>query len=91
MVNRNALLNKLSALDFMLLDLGLYLNTHPDDQKALEIYTTVCKDSDELRQRYESQFGPLTHRGLRNAKSFTWVDEPWPWEADFNFDNMTEV
>lgn len=33
MHNRNELLKQLTALDFMAVDLQLYLDTHPNDRK----------------------------------------------------------
>ncbi len=40
-MNREELLSSLTQLDFMAVDLGLYLNTHPDDTEAIDAYNQV--------------------------------------------------
>ena len=37
-MNREELLSSLTQLDFMAVDLGLYLNTHPDDTEAIRSF-----------------------------------------------------
>ena len=90
MLNRHELLKQITMLDFMALDLHLYLNTHPTDSEALEMYNDCVSGSQAAKEKYEAAFGPLT--GFRSegqqcdsAKSWAWIDCPWPWQADFNF------
>ena len=35
-MDRDMILQSLTALDFMAVDLGLYLNTHPNNKEAIE-------------------------------------------------------
>lgn len=80
------LLKKLTALDFMAVDLQLYLNTHPDDTVVLEKYNSVIKEADTLRCQYEKNYGPLfSFRSYVHSNKFNWIDNPWPWERDANF------
>ncbi|MCL1844153.1 MAG: spore coat protein CotJB [Defluviitaleaceae bacterium] len=81
---RDSLLKQLTALDFMATDLQLYLNTHPADTEALNIYTNTTENARTVRAAYEKQFGPLT-ADANNADTWQWINEPWPWQADFNF------
>ena len=60
-MNREMLLSQLTALDFMAVDLGLYLNTHPEDSAAIAEYNKIIKAADMLRAKYEENFGPLDH------------------------------
>ena len=89
MLNREALLKQLTMLDFTAVDLQLYLNTHPTDSQALEMYNDCVTASQAVRERYESEFGPLT--GFRSEGQtsgdgcWAWNDCPWPWQAAFNF------
>ena len=85
MTNRDELLRKLTALDFYLIDLQLYLNTHPRDAEALNIYNSVVKAAKALREEYERMFGMLTANNPSKLP-WQWIDEPWPWQYSFNFD-----
>ena len=86
-INKDELLKRLSILDFMLIDLGLYLNVNPNDQKALSVHATVARDADKMRQAYEAEFGPLCNRNENIAgHQWDWISDPWPWEAEANFE-----
>lgn len=86
-MDREALLNRLTALDFMAVDLGLYLNTHPDDRNAIGEYNKIIEAADLVRVKYEQAYGPLcSFRSLcQNPDKWIWNDNPWPWERSFNF------
>jgi spore coat protein JB len=86
MHNRDELLKRLSVLDFMLMDLGLYLNSHPHDQNALAIHKQTAKDAEILRKQYEEKFGPLRMEAGSEHDSWQWIQTPWPWEVSANFD-----
>ena len=58
-MNRDEVLNSLTQLDFMAVDLGLYLNTHPEDTEAINAYNQVITAADTVRAKYEEAFGPL--------------------------------
>jgi len=83
---RDEQLMRLSAIDFMLADLGLYLNTNPNDTQAIVLHNTVAKDAKTLRDAYEAQFGSLTNRHENAGDRWGWVADPWPWEPLANFD-----
>ena len=85
-MNRESLLCNLMQLDFMAVDLALYLNTHPEDKEAIEQYNKIIKAADVVRDKYEAAFGPLcSFRSLnRNDSQWLWIDNPWPWQQDFN-------
>ena len=84
--DRDELLKRLSILDFMLLDLGLYLNVNADDDRALTIFNRVSKDAEDMRNAYERTFGPLIMRHQTSAgDDWRWIADPWPWEAEANF------
>lgn len=85
-VNRDALLNRLTVLDFMAVDLHLYLDTHPDDKEVIEKYNAVIEEADEVRYEYEKNFGPLcSFRSTSPNCHFKWIDCPWPWTNKFNY------
>lgn len=72
-------LSELQALGFVLTDLGLYLDTHPDDQEAFQLFQRYAALEKEGRQRYEEQYGPLQQNSAALDNEYTWIRDPWPW------------
>lgn len=85
-MNRDEMLKKLTALDFYVIDLHLYLNTHPTDRDAILKYNAVVKEANALRQEYQEQFGMLMAGSTASKCPWQWIEEPWPWQYQFNFD-----
>lgn len=80
---RNELLKQISAAQFTLIELGLYLDTHPCDQKAIEAVKVAEAKRDELVKQFEQKYGPLTI-GVDDSGDFSWICDPWPWEKEAN-------
>ena len=75
---RAEMLEKIKCLNFAITELGLYLDTHPDDEKALCLHRKYCKEYRELTDKYQKVYGPLTINFPCNK--WRWLEEPWPWE-----------
>ncbi len=75
---RREMLQEIRCLDFAINELALYLDTHPDDQKALCLHRKYCKEVKESKDKYQKVFGPLTINYPCNK--WRWLEEPWPWE-----------
>jgi spore coat protein JB len=78
------MLFKLTQLDFSAIDLSLYLDTHPDDKKAIAEYNKTVGEAAKLRAEYEQKNGSLTSKGASDPNKFNWVEEPWDWEEAYN-------
>lgn len=76
----NTALAELMALEFALVDLGLYLDTHPSDTEAFELYTKYVALERDGRKRYVATYGPILQTDVASAKEYTWLHDPWPWE-----------
>ena len=76
---RASMLKEIMGLDFALTELQLYLNNHPDDEKALCLYKKYAKELKELKDSYQKVYGPLTKEFPCNK--WRWIEEPWPWEG----------
>lgn len=83
MVNKNELpvtpTTELQCMAFAIQELALYLDTHRDDQEALEVYRLYQKKYDEARDAYTKMCGPLNHF-TKTEGPYKWLDDPWPWE-----------
>lgn len=91
-MSKEELLKRLTVLDFLAVDLQLYLDTHPQDQEAIKKYNSVVEEGDIIRAKYEEMYGPLYSFRSTSKDKFTWIDCPWPWseEANFSFDEKEE-
>lgn len=80
--NQAALLKKIMEIDFTCIDLNLYLDTHPEDQKALRDYNYYSEQLRTLKVQYEQLYGPFMSFGKTPDQCNKWnfIDEPWPWE-----------
>ncbi len=72
-------LGELQALEFVIVELGLYLDTHADDAQAMELFRQYVALEKEGRERYEQTYGPITQSAAAGAKTWTWLKDPWPW------------
>lgn len=93
--SRQDMLCKISEVSFALNDLTLYLDTHPTDSNALELFQQYHQERKDLMQQFASEYQPLTVDCVNvdqsesanssckyaNQKHFNWVDGPLPWEG----------
>lgn len=76
------LLEEIQAVDFVLLELNLYLDTHPNDLNAIEQFNQCSYESRELKKSFEEQFGPLMNYGASYSNfPWNWDTAPWPWQV----------
>ena len=71
--------------DFILVELNLFLDTHPRDKKALEYFEQYQYLRNEAANQYEAKYGPLRAEDFVGEQMFSWVNGPWPWESEANY------
>ena len=76
---REEMLQNIKCLNFAIIELGLYLDTHTDDERALCLHRKYCKEYRELTDKYQKVYGPLTIQFPCNK--WRSLEEPWPWEG----------
>lgn len=76
---REKCLKQLSAAQFMVWELHLYLDTHPDDCEAKARHEKYAAAAKELKAAFEEKFGPLT---TRTGTGEDWLKNPWPWDLE---------
>ncbi len=88
MVNKNELpvtaKTELQALGFAIQELALYLDTHREDQEALELYQSYQEMYNKTKKEYTAKCGPLNHLTPTKGACYQWLDDPWPWEYAAN-------
>lgn len=77
----NTPMAELMAIDFVLQELSLYLDTHQDDKEAFETWKAFQKLAAEGRKRYIEMCGPILRKDTALFSSWIWPDDPWPWDT----------
>lgn len=72
-------LAELQALEFVLVELGLYLDTHQGDSEAFALFQQYAAMEKEGRRRYEEMYGPLTQNAAAARGKLPVAARPWPW------------
>ena len=72
-------LAELQALEFVVLELNLYLDTHRDDTEAFALFKQFSAMEKAAKAAYESKYGPITKETAAAADSYQWLSDPWPW------------
>ena len=82
MNQQKQLLNDIGMVDFTLVELTLYLDTHPQDTETLMTYSSLRDTYHSLTKEYARRFGPLTFTQVTSDNYWTWISTPWPWEGE---------
>ena len=76
---------KITAVHMMLIELKLYLNTHPCDRTALAKHNYYIEQYQALVNEYTRQGGMISPHNSQSSYPWQWIEEPWPWEYEANF------
>lgn len=76
------MLNDISIVDFVLVDLSLYLDTHPFDQEAMEYFNHYVRIKNKMSRDFSVRFFPLTTDQAESKKEWRWGTAPLPWEGE---------
>lgn len=79
---REALLYQIMQYKFALIELNLYLDTHPNDMEMIKLYNQYLNTEKQMCDKYESVYGPLTlDSKYLDKNTWVWKNSPWPWEV----------
>ena len=81
-MNKTELMKYINELEFALVDLNLYLDTHPDNAEALEMFTKLAATLKSAKYDYAKRFAPICVMDVKNQIPFEWVsaEHKWPWQ-----------
>ena len=80
MNERTKLLRKLSAAQFAVWEIHLFLDTHPKDKTALEAFKKYSERYNELLKEYKKKYGSITADIKSADGEWKWISNPWPWD-----------
>lgn len=80
------LLHQIDLIGFVIVEMNLYLDTHPNDVEAVEYLKHYTHMKTQAMREYASKYEPLTVEtaNLSPLKEWTWATSPMPWEGGCN-------
>ncbi len=83
MSEKEAMRRRLSAMQFAMWELHLFLDTHPNNCDAVRKQEEYRARAEALKKEYEEKFGPVNETS-RDTSRWAWISDPWPWEREAN-------
>ncbi len=77
-VSCKELLRAIMEADFTAQDLKLYLDTHPDDTRAVELFREAVRQYKACKATFEDTFYPLTSTSAGKNGTWDWLDGVFP-------------
>lgn len=80
---REQLFHDIGVIDFVIVEMNEYLDTHPTDKEAMDYLSHyVCMKNQAMRE-YAMKYSPLriSDTDGSNHKEWKWATDPWPWEG----------
>ncbi len=81
MTERNKLLRQIAEYDFVVLELHMYLDSHPFDTNIAKQLDEYAQKLNALKQEFISKFGPITQK-TDERNQWAWISSPWPWDNE---------
>lgn len=78
--SKEALMKRIQEVQFTMLDLILYLDTHPCDSFAIERYNMAAEEFNKLHVSYSEKYGPFMWGCLNEGDTWLWGEEDFPWD-----------
>lgn len=72
------LMRAIMEADFFAQDLKLYLDTHPDDTRAVEMFREAVNQAKACKAAFEDSFYPLTACSAGTDGVWDWPEGVWP-------------
>ncbi len=78
MNEQDIMMRRISALDFAIVELNLYMDTHPEDEEVNLKLNDYKERSQSLKNEYQEKYGPISSKAMEENR-FGWISDPWPW------------
>lgn len=80
-MNQKQLLHWIDMVSFAMVDMMLYLDTHPKDVEAIKYFNHYMEQRRAAMRAYAESYGPLTPETARSTDYWDWSATPLPWEG----------
>lgn len=81
MNSREQMLRDIGVVDFVLVELMEYLDTHPLDREAMEYFNHYAVIKNKMTKEFSQKYFPLTKDLAESNKEWRWGSAPLPWEG----------
>lgn len=77
------LFHDIGVIDFVIVEMNEYLDTHPTDKEAIEYLSHYVLMKNQAMREYAMKYGPLRISDADNCSEseWKWATQPWPWEG----------
>ena len=82
--DKKSLMLQIMQCEFVLIDINLFLDTHPHDERAIADYNCYAEQLHDLKKMYTEHYGPINNFGNSINISDTewlWGSRPFPWQS----------
>lgn len=83
MSEKDMLRRRIYAVRFAMWELHLFLDTHPNDNDAMNKLEEYQTRNNTLTAEFEEKFGAIGDTS-QNTDRYRWICDPWPWEKEAN-------
>ena len=81
MNSQEQMLKDIGIVSFVVVELTLYLDTHPYDRNAIEYFNHYNRIKNQLTKEFSQKYYPLTTDMAACSKDWSWGMAPLPWEG----------
>ena len=81
MNQKDQMLHDIGIVDFVLVELTLYLDTHPFDREAMEYFNHYSRIKNQMVKEFSLRYYPLNMNHAESNKEWRWGQAPLPWEG----------
>ena len=83
MTDQQQLYHDIGVIDFVVVEMTEYLDTHPTDREAMEYLNHYVRMKNQAMQEYAMKYTPLRISDAQFCKKGEWegATTPWPWEG----------
>ena len=71
----------IGIVSFTLLELAMFLDTHPNDRTAMEYFNHYVRIKNQLEREFSMKYYPLNLSMAESNKEWRWGMAPLPWEG----------
>lgn len=80
-LGKEQLLHYINVVSFATVEAALYLDTHPEDEEAINYFNRYEDMRRVALRTYAEHFGPLTLDTANPDCKWSWGEQPLPWEG----------
>lgn len=82
MTNKEKSARKMMMYSFVLDDLILYLDSHPNDQQAMRAFRRYQDMYKKALAEYEAMYGPIEAKNAPESSDWVWSTTNFPWDNE---------